>query len=136
MLERTLKQAQPKAYFLAILSASLMVSVFACQLPPSTLRNKWEEGLHENAVWTAFDIVCPQYECTDRTGPSTTRLPDSSAEGIYERWCVEVLYENSKTGESGQAAVEVVLTDNTDDDNPANWKASETSYNADCSVFK
>jgi len=136
MLERTLRQAQPKAYFLAILSASFIVSVFACQLPLSTLRNEWEEELHENAVWTAFDIVCPQHECTDRTGRSTTRLPDSSVDGIYERWCIEVLYENSKTGESGQAAVEVVLTDKTDKDNPANWNASETNYNADCRVFK
>lgn len=74
---------------------------------------------------------CPLEECTNtKIGPGTKKLPYQESEGVYARWCVEVLF--TRTGEDGQAAVVVEMTEADAGNNPFAWQAYEPTYNAGC----
>ena len=76
---------------------------------------------------------CPTGECGDvKVGASTTRLPYVGSSGMYDRWCVEVLFV--RNGEKGQAAVEIYRLKETD--GPFSWGAADPVFNSDCSFYK
>ncbi len=105
---------------------TLIASLMACQSNPAV-------NVPLNGLVAAFHF-CPVDECKGvNAGPSTKQLQYKESDGVYDRWCVEVLYE--RNGKSGQAAVEIVQTGK-DANSPFSWAAFEPVYNSDCSAFK